>query len=693
MRLALTLLLLSVAVAAVPAAQPVPPAPMPAAPVLDVDALIAKAADSDPKTADEALFKLVGLGSGAVPALTQGLWAESSTTRRLCAAILVEIGADARAATPSLVRLLNDDNTAVRRAAIRALSSVGAHSAIPALKKSLKDDSADVRLAAAEALIALGADAETVIPVLTKALKAERPEEYQYAVGLLGELGSEAAPALPAIETALVEADPAFAGRIADALGRIGPEAKNLVPLLKKKVKDDQNAAFFRTSAAIALWRIARDPDAAELLREALAAKKAVRPLPHAPLLRIEPSLETIEALAKLLKSEDIDEVLLAAEVLGTRSKDTIPQLVALLKKGDERVYKLHAGLILGRIGPDAKEALEPLTALAKTKTEFGSFPAAVAVYQIDPKPENAMAIAEYLEDKDHRLHAAEALKFLRPTAKAVAIELLLASDSPDDEFRLAAAVALWRIEKNPAALKAVVRSLHSADPKMRAKAAADLGADFGADAKPALPDLVKRLFDSRASVRSVSAEALGRVGPAALDAVPALLTLLEGDEPAFVYSAACEALGRIQPADKDAVTAALKQKLEHPAPLVRAHAALALVLMGDKSGEPEAVRGLGYRTHHVRITAAEAVWRLNKDGRVVPLLVRALEESNLSGTESENERYMAARALGRIGADAKPAVPELLKLIDARDPDLATTARTALRLIDPDAAKKAGVK
>jgi HEAT repeat protein len=217
---------------------------------------------------------------------------------------------------------------------------------------------------------------------------------------------------------------------------------------------------------------------------------------------------------------------------------------------------------------------------------------------------------------------------------------------------------------------------------------------DFGPDAKAAVPDLVKRLFDSHASVRSASAEALGRIGPGAKDAAPALLTLLEGDEPAFVQSAACEALGLIEPADKEAVVAVLKQKLEHPGPLVRAHAALALFLVaGDKTGKDEAARGLIHRMHHVRITAAEALWRMSKDVRSIPLLIRALEESNLTGTENENERYMAVRALGRIGADAKAAVPELLKLIGTRDPDLAATARAALKAIDPEAAKNAGVK
>ena len=119
---------------------------------------------------------------------------------------------------------------------------------------------------------------------------------------------------------------------------------------------------------------------------------------------------------------------------------------------------------------------------------------------------------------------------------------------------------------------------------------------------------------------------------------------------------------------------------------------ALALAA-NDKSGQEEAAHGLANRSHSVRITAAEALWQINKDDRAVALLVRALEESNLSGIESENERDTAARALGRIGAGAKGAVPELLKLIGARDESLATTARTALKLIDPDAAKKAGVK
>jgi HEAT repeat protein len=73
----------------------------------------------------------------------------------------------------------------------------------------------------------------------------------------------------------------------------------------------------------------------------------------------------------------------------------------------------------------------------------------------------------------------------------------------------------------------------------------------------------------------------------------------------------------------------------------------------------------------------------MKQDARIVPVLVRVLEESNLDGTRGENERYMAARALGRIGPAAKPALPELKKLLRHTDPMLALTAAEAIKAIE----------
>ncbi|MBM3979662.1 MAG: hypothetical protein FJ304_05150 [Planctomycetes bacterium] len=704
-----SILLLALALFAAPAGAGQPPEPPAPAKPPSHEELIAKTQDADRETAAKAMVALVGAGPDAVPALTQGLWSESYTARRNCAYALGEIGADARAAAPSLARVLRDDNdTEARRNAARALAQVGAYGAIPALTKALKDEAHTVRMAATGSLVQLGADPQTVLPVLTKALKSARADEQVAAARILGDLGPEAAPALLAIQNELVESDAQLGYYLLEALARVGPEAKNVVPSIQAKVNGDETLPVFRVNAAAALWRIARDEGAIKLLRDAAAAKKVSRPLPYAALWRLDRAKDTLDVFAKQLKAEDSDEVMRVIEALGPHAKDAVPDLVKTLSKvtnvlrGAEQPPPGFAELLagaaplvhaLGTIGPDAKAALEPLGVLAKAKDPNLSFLAAVAQYRIDPKADNALTLAGYLEDKDHKRAAARALRQFPPTGTAVAIELRLALDSADEELRLDVAATLWRMEKNAGALKAVRKLLASDDAKVRQQAALDLGFEFGPAAKDAVPDLVKRLFDVRAAVRSTSAEALARVGPVAKDAVPALVAVLEGDEAEFVLSAACEALGLIAPTERAAAVAALKARLEYPAPLVRAHAALALVRLSDQSGKEEATRGLTHRTFQVRITAAEALWRMNKDGRATALLVRALEESNLTGTEGDNERYMAARALGRIGADAKPALPELLKLIDHPDDALAATARAAAQAIDPEAAKAAGIK
>jgi HEAT repeat protein len=655
----------------------------------DVDALIAPAIDPD--KSKESVRELPQDGPGVVPALTQGLWSDSSATRRMCARELGAIGGDSGTAIPSLIRALSDEETEVRLAVAKALGEIQAHAAIPALSKMLKDESPQVRLTAAAALISLGASAETLLPVLMKSLKSDQRDEQQHAALLLGELGPEAAPAQLALQAALVEAGPALTARIADTLGRIGPEARPAAAILKRKLLEDQDAALFQIQAAIALWRIDRDPLAAEHLRRAFNANANRLPLPHIALWRMDQSKETIAALAARLKSEEVKEVLLTAEILGARSPDTIPRLLKLLR-AEKSFVRNQAGLLLGRIGPAASDALGPLRS-AKADGSLDRFVATVIIYQIDPNTDSALAIAAFLENKDYAVQAAEALKELRPSGKAVAIELLVALDAKDEHVRLNSALALWRIERNASAVKAVARLLGSVDPKMRERAASELGSEFGADGKAAVPALVKCLFDERSAVRAAAAEALGRIGTGARDAGAALLAVLDGEQPAIVYSAACAALGRIQPADKDAVAAALKLKLEHPSPLVRIHAAQGLALAGDKTGREEAERGLTHRSYSVRIAAAEALWWISGDGRMVQQLLSALRDSNLTGAEGDQERCLAARALGSIGPDARFATPELLELIDARTDALASEARRVVKIIDPEAARKAGLK
>jgi HEAT repeat protein len=660
------------------------------------EALLSHVVANESNSRDQARA-LIAMGPRAVPALTAGLWDEK--TRRFSLVALSRIGPDARAAAPAVLRLLTDPDDKTRASAAGCLGEINASSAIPQLTKALDDRSADVRGFAALSLAQLGSDPAPIVRTLIAELKAElkvSPIHSKRAnvVLMLAELGPAAADAVPGLLVCLSDASWETSVFVARALARIGPGAKDAVPALKKWLADEKkDAKPLRPAVAVALWQIARDPDAVKLLREQLDEKTEVPGLRQKTintLWRIDQSKETLEALAAQLKSENPAHAIAAAGVLGDKHKDAVPLLGKLLAH-KEATVRAQAVVALHQLGATAAPVADALRAAAKDDDPQIAFWATSAVCRLDPKPDAVAALAGYLGDRDPlvRQDAARALGQLGAAGKPIVARLTTAMTDPEGMVRITAAVALWKIDANPTALRAAAELLRHPDPELRAQVAVTIGGDLGTDAKPLVPDLVKCLFDPYSAVRSAAAEALGRIGPGAKDAAPVLLALLDGDEPAFVQSAACEALGLIEPTDKDAAVAVLKKKLEHPDPLTRVHAALALFLVaGDKAGEKEADRALGYRAYAVRITAAEALWRMKQDDRAVPLLVRTLEESNLDGTGGENERYMAARALARIGPAAKPALAELTKLLRHPDPALAATAADAIKRIDT-AAKK----
>ena len=83
-----------------------------------------------------------------------------------------------------------------------------------------------------------------------------------------------------------------------------------------------------------------------------------------------------------------------------------------------------------------------------------------------------------------------------------------------------------------PAALPALVTTLHSQDDNQREQATRAL-ARMGSDAKGAVPDLIAALSDPVERVRLGAVRALGQIGPDAEPAVQALLEQIEKTPPA----------------------------------------------------------------------------------------------------------------------------------------------------------------
>jgi hypothetical protein len=113
-----------------------------------------------------------------------------------------------------------------------------------------------------------------------------------------------------------------------------------------------------------------------------------------------------------------------------------------------------------------------------------------------------------------------------------------------------------------------------SATPRVRQNAACALG-KIGPEAHEAVPALIEALEDPYAEVRDASACALGAIGPAAHRAVLALISSLR-DQDAQVCRSAAAALGGIGP-DAAGAVPALVETLSDKNQLVRAAAAYAL--------------------------------------------------------------------------------------------------------------------
>lgn len=69
---------------------------------------------------------------------------------------------------------------------------------------------------------------------------------------------------------------------------------------------------------------------------------------------------------------------------------------------------------------------------------------------------------------------------------------------------------------------------------------------------------------------------------------------------------------------------------------------------------------------------------------QAVPTLIEILRQASVSeAPDASNVRYMAARALGRIGAPASDAVPALRELLSNPDEDLRAMVADALSRIE----------
>jgi HEAT repeat protein len=187
-------------------------------------------------------------------------------------------------------------------------------------------------------------------------------------------------------------------------------------------------------------------------------------------------------------------------------------------------------------------------------------------------------------------------------------------------------------------------------------------------------------------SLRLGCIRGLAEIGPDAKDAIPVLADILLKDDSGRgeLLVEAGKALGEIGPSDKKVLNA-LNEALGNERTLpggVRG-----LVLVGAPA-IPLLADIVRKKDHPLRINSVAAANALGEIGPpAVPALIECLKDKDLG------LRIVVCNALGQIGPQAKGAVPALLEVFKAGENTAALAAGAAAMRIDPEAAKKAGVK
>ena len=500
------------------------------------------------------------------------------------------------------------------------------------LLRALEDPSPEVRGRAAEALAGVGAP---VVPALAEMLTHETAHVRHAAALPLGDMGPGAAPALTALVRAAIDRDESVRQAASQALARvdpawaISPATRLAIPALIDGLRNELPRVS-RAATAL-LLRVGRP--AVPALVELLAGweKEAHRTVALRILEQFGPSAaEAAPALADLLGDSAMEVRLAAAEVLakvGAGARPAVPALIRTLSDWSPAVRRSAARALAG-VGPAAAHAVPTLLGLLADYDDGVRDACAAALGGIGEPA--VPLVAQVLGERD-------LARFGRRAGFREEVDRLWrrldvegACPVPDSAWR----DLTWAAREG---LREQVEAVHQA-------AATALGR-AGPAAVPAVPALVQALSGASDPVGQAAARALGEIGPAARTALPHLAAVLVNGTPG-VQKAAAEALARID-ADWGAadLLTALVARLPEDGPRA-AEAADALVMIGANSA---------------------------------PALVRALASTDQAASEA------AARTLGRIGPAARWAVPSLTAAL--RDPRGAVreAAAQALARVAPD--------
>jgi HEAT repeat protein len=306
-----------------------------------------------------------------------------------------QMGPRGKGGIPALLAVMKrNPNSAVKKACISALATIGDDKTVPELIMLLNGaDDKDVRWAAFDALCHYGSEGVGTVPALIQVMKTAGIPYAEKAMGVLAKIGKEATPALVPLIQSREKGDVAIRHKAIVTVGYMGvlgnsAAVKPALPGLIDSLKDKDES--IRIAAFDALYHIGPEAKLAfAALQDALTdPSESMRSLAARAMSSIDPDHRAVvPALIELLRAEDRYTRLCGAQELhrlGSRAKAAVPALVKVL--GDEyRPARLSAIQALGAIGPGANAAVAELNKLLHDDDPFVRACVASALQRIQP--------------------------------------------------------------------------------------------------------------------------------------------------------------------------------------------------------------------------------------------------------------------------------------------------------------------
>lgn len=537
---------------------------------------------------------------------------------------------------------------------VAELSWAGAGSELEKLKQGLQGSTDAMRLDAIRLAKIPEADAAKAAELLGPLLADKNTAVQQAASAALLNMKAAAAPALAA---AIRKPDRGRKYALA-ILRQLGPNGKVALPALIDLVKENDAS----TRQAVMACFIALGAEA--------------RP--------------AVPALVDLMRDPDLQVRVDAEAVLAKFGPDIIPQVSVALTRTDDLTKWPAVMRLLVRLQP-RDQPLHPSVVAILTKHLGDNYAplrltAIRAVHDFGPSAKGmAPAIAPFLGEQNYLVRdlATNALISMGPDA-GLAVKEYLKHANIDTRLAAASIIGGLAIQRKELAKELVVL-LEDKDTRVRRKLATMLGASDGGEV---IAPLVVLLRDTQAEVRVAAGQSLARVArnprtPLAATVQNTIFGELHKIKDADARVAMLSVVGDLGPPSPEARAEFTKLfKDTHPevrSAILRMWLRTVPPVPETKAYLEPVVTALFDRDLQTRRAAAQGLARLGSEG--MALLLDVIENGDHPFARAE-----AVFALGALGANAKPALKQILTA--ARDPNLHVRIRATnlLNDLDPDA-------